>query len=244
MTLPRRVDSETLDHLDENDPRAKRSRRDLQRVHKVMRTCSIMQNAVRRATVLAGLNPGQQQPLRIIELGAGDATLTLAMARTLSAQWPHVQLTLLDRQVVVSEETLRGLRELGWQVEIEVMDVMEWIAGQNDATWDMVLANLFVHHFDGESLNSLLQAIAARSRAFVACEPRRSRFTLAGSHLIGCLGANDVTREDAVLSVHAGFNDYELCGLWPALPGAWQLLEYEAGLFNHCFVAARPGQSA
>ena len=53
--LPRRVGRETLDHLDENDARAIRSRRDLQRVHRVMRTRSILLRALRQAAALAAI---------------------------------------------------------------------------------------------------------------------------------------------------------------------------------------------
>ena len=46
-------------------------------------------------------------------------------------------------------------------------------------------ANLFLHHFDAERLARLLGGIARRADAFVCCEPRRARFALAGSRLIG-----------------------------------------------------------
>lgn len=241
-TLPRRVGSETLDHLDEDDPRAMRSRRDLQRVHKVMRTRGLLLTALQQASALAALKNGRDAatPLRILELGAGDATLMLDTARHLAGRWPHVQLTLLDRQIVVSQDTLQAFRKLGWQVEVLVIDVMDWIAEPAATHWDIVLANLFMHHFDDAALSRLLANIAARAGAFVACEPRRSRFALLGSHLIGALGANDVTREDAVLSVHAGFVEHELSALWRQ-PGAWQLIEYGAGLFSHCFIAVNLG---
>ena len=83
-----------------------------------------------------------------------------------------------------------------------------------------------------------------RTERFFACEPRRARLALVGSHLIGVIGANSVTREDAVLSVHAGFQGKELSALWPGEPGQWDVKEYSAGLFSHCFCAERnaPGQ--
>ena len=57
----------------------------------------------------------------------------------------------------------------------------------------MVLANLFVHHFEGELAARLLDGIGTHADAFVCCEPRRSRFALAGSRLLGLIGCNDVT---------------------------------------------------
>ena len=92
-----------------------------------------------------------------------------------------------------------------------------------------------------DSLDMLLAAAAARSDRFFACEPRRSWLALAGSHLVGAIGANAVTREDAVLSVRAGFQRDEISGRWPRADGHWQMQEYAAGLFSHCFSARRTG---
>ena len=82
---------------------------------------------------------------------------------------------------------------------------------------------------------------AARTDRFFACEPRRSGLALAGSHLVGFIGANAVTREDAVLSVHAGFRDHEIAAQWPQAGGPWRWQERAAGLFSHCFSARRAG---
>ena len=73
-------------------------------------------------------------------------------------------------------------------------------------------------------------------RGVLADTQRMAR--LAGSHLIGLLGAGPVTREDAVLSVRAGFRARELSDLWPNREN-WILHEYPAGLFSHCFLAIR-----
>lgn len=232
MILPRKVSSETLDHLPEDNPDAIRSRRDLRRVHRFMRTQAILLDAFNRL-------PKPFGPLRILELGAGDATLMLGIARKLARHpgWANVHLMLLDRQNLVSPQTLQSYRDLGWQVETLVTDVLDWITTPHAANWDIILANLFIHHFEGKALSALITAIAARSNSFVACEPRRAWLPLIGSHLIGFIGVNAVTREDAVLSVHAGFRDEELSALWPQ--NGWIVTEYPAGLFSHCLVATR-----
>jgi hypothetical protein len=109
--------------------------------------------------------------------------------------------------------------------------------------WDLIVANLFLHHFESAQLTLILQAIAKSSRRFFACEPRRDWLALAGSHMVRAIGANHVTREDSVLSVHAGFNGDELTNLWPKHDGTWQVQEYSAGLFSHCFRAERAGSN-
>ena len=241
MTLPRRVAAETLDGLAEDDPRAMRSRRDLRRVHRAMGTRAIVARALRG---LAGARRAQAAPLRLLELGAGDGTLMLGVARALAPHWPAVELTLLDRQALVERATVERYAVLGWRAQACVADALDWAAAPADASptarWDLVVANLFLHHFEAAPLGALLGAVAARSDHFFACEPRRARLALVGSHLVGALGANAVTREDAVLSVHAGFTGHELSALWPRGPqDGWQLDEHPAGLFSHCFGARR-----
>lgn len=242
MSLPRVVAAETLDGLAAHDPAAMRSRRDLQRIHRVMGNCAIVAGALRTLTALHG--PGK--PLRVLELGAGDGTLMLAVARALKPHWPAVELELLDRQQLVRPATLQAYGALGWQASARVSDVFDWVASgrellgrQTPLRWDVIVVNLFLHHFEGAQLAALMGAIAARTDRFLACEPRRSRLALAGSHLVGVIGANAVTREDAVLSVHAGFVQGEMAALWPPGGAAWTLKDYSTGLFSHCFSALR-----
>jgi 2-polyprenyl-3-methyl-5-hydroxy-6-metoxy-1,4-benzoquinol methylase len=241
MSFPRKVSAETLDHLNENDPRAMHSRRDLQRVHRVMGTRSIVCNALKQ--LVPHLPPSR---LRVLELGAGDGTLMLSVARALEPTWPAVDLTLLDRQTLVEQKTVEAYEKANWKVDIEVADVTDWIGNslraqreEESERWDLIVVNLFLHHFEEAMLANLLDAIAGTSNRFFACEPRRSYFALTGSHLIGALGANAVTREDAVLSVHAGFRDAEISKLWQQTGRRWKVTEYSAGLFSHCFSAHR-----
>ena len=58
----------------------------------------------------------------MLELGAGDGTLMLGVARSLKSDWPAARLVLLDRQDLVSASTLAGYAELGWQASVD-----EWL---------------------------------------------------------------------------------------------------------------------
>jgi hypothetical protein len=145
---------------------------------------------------------------------------------------------LLDRLSLVSPATLGGMRKIGWTPQVMVTDVFEWLAAREYRRWDVILANLFVHHFSAAELERLLVEIAGRTRVFLCYEPRRSALALAGSHMIGFLGAGPVTRKDAVASVRAGFRAQELSSIWPDRQN-WELSEYPAGLFGHCFLAVR-----
>lgn len=240
MTMPRVVAAETLDGLAEDDPAAVRSRRDLQRVHRLMGTRAIVARAL--GGLIAGRSPSE--PLRVLELGAGDGTLMLGVARSLGGDLPTVHMQLLDRQNLISPATLARYAALGWQATARVSDVFDWMTDDSQEAssaprWDVIVANLFIHHFEGAPLAALLGAIAARSNSFLACEPRRAMLALVGSHLVGLVGANAVTREDAVLSVHAGFAQGEITAMWPDAGADWTLSDASAGLFSQCFCASR-----
>lgn len=236
-TPDRCVEAEVLDGLAADDPRGRRSRRDLQRVHVVMRTVAILQHAVGRLGLA-------RPPLRILELGAGDGLLLLRFAKAQRPAWNSVELTLLDRIDVVSEETREQYRGLGWQVMVMRRDALEWADARHTRYYDLCFANLFLHHFRPPELATLLGAVAAASRSFVACEPRRSRLAWAGSRLIGLLGTNEVTRADAITSVAAGFSATELTAAWPAGEDEWHLQEYAAWPFTHCLAAAHTSARA
>jgi hypothetical protein len=231
MRLPRRVEPEMLDLLPKADPRAIRSRQDLRRINRVMATRSILCRGIDAAT-------RGRLPRRIVELGGGDGTLLLGIARRHAAKWTGVEATVVDRQDLIGSETRQGFAALGWTLRIVARDVFDWVDETDPVPYGLVLANLFLHHFAGEALRRLLSGIAERGDAFVACEPRRAATALFGSHLVGFLGCNAVTRNDAVLSVHAGFRDAELTAAWPEAQ-SWDIDEYPAGLFSHCFLATR-----
>jgi len=238
MMLARALEPETLDHLAPDDPVAQRSRRDLRRVNAFMGARRILARALARA-LDANADADVAAPLRILELGCGDGRLMLEVARHRGDRWPGASLDLLDRQPIVEAATIAAYAAAGWRARPLVADVIDWAAGvDTEPRWDVVVANLFLHHFEGDALRKILAACARRADALVACEPRRSRFALAASHLIFFLGANAVTRRDGVLSVRAGFIDGELGTAWPAA-ASWQLDEYDDGLFTHCLVARR-----
>jgi len=231
LSLARRVEPELLDGLAAEDPRARRSRGDLQRIHRAMATIPIVERALDRGT--SGF-----VPRTLLELGAGDGSLMMRLAQERAARWPNVHVTLLDRLNLVAPPTLDGIREASWTPTVVTMDVFDWLAQRDDSRWDVVLANLFVHHFAGRELQRLLAGIAARTCVFLCCEPRRSALALAGSHMVGLIGAGSVTRQDAVSSVRGGFRSRELSSLWPNGQD-WVVSEFPAGLFTHCFLAVR-----
>ncbi len=227
-------------------------RRDLRRLNTWMRNHAFMADALQTAA-------NGQTPKRIVELGAGDGDFLLRVAQRLSSSgipsrtsrdgpnrlkpelrttgmWSEVNVTLLDRQNVVTPQTLAAFASLGWRVETVVADIFDWL--QKPAPTEIVIANEVLHHFDDARLAGLFRVIAGRTRWFIAIEPWRAYWPLLCSRLLWAIGCNSVTRHDAFVSVRAGFSGDELSALWPDKKN-WHLTERRAGSFSHLFVARR-----
>lgn len=227
MSFPRRLETELLDILPAGDPDAVHSRRDLKLLNAVMLHPALMARRMRRYAIAA--------PKRIVELGAGDGSLMLRLARRLAPHWPGVSTVLVDQQNIVTPETREAVSQLGWRQQQVTRDVFDYLATAEPA--DIIIANLFLHHFKPAQLSEIFARSAALAPLFIALEPRRSRLPLIGSRLIFLLGCNHVSRHDAAASVRAGFRDRELSALWPDQRG-WTLREGPAAL-SHGFTAQK-----
>ena len=229
--MQRFIQRELLDELPAEDPRAVQSRRDLRRLNVWMGHVGIMQrmlSRVRRWPAAA----------RIIELGAGDGTFLLRLARNSSWRGLQTEALLVDRQNLVTAQTKTEMASISWQVTPIQADVFAWLEKAVIRPTDVIITNLFLHHFSEDALRTIFANLAERAGFFAACEPRRSRWVLTASKLIRLIGCNDVSRHDAEASVRAGFTGRELTALWPQ-DGKWGLTEERAGLFSHCFAAER-----
>ena len=229
--MNREVLPELLDQLPPDHPEALAARADLRRINALMGNAAIAAKALRRES---------EAPARIgslVEIGSGDGSWMARFAqKSLLCRHP-LQLFLVDQQCSPSPATLAVLARFSWTVTVIRADVFEWLNSLKNFSADLVVANLFLHHFAGPRLRELLQGTAAVAKLFIAAEPRRSLGALAATRLLRCIGCRRVTRHDARLSVKAGFRDAELSAAWPASP-EWRLREFGAGFFSHCFVAA------
>jgi Methyltransferase domain len=229
--MKREVKRELLDELPAGDRRAIGSRRDLQKLNAWMGHARIMVRALAGAFT-------DRPPRSIVELGAGDGTLLLRLAKSIAPHWKPLRVVLVDRQRLLSPETKAEFEALSWQVESLEMDVFDWLQRPHPQQSDVTIASLFLHHFMEDDLRRLLRHAAHQTGFFLACEPQRENFSLYAAALLGLVGCNDVSRHDAKISVRAGFVGSELSALWPVDEG-WRLMERQAGLFSHCFVAQR-----
>ncbi|MDX8534670.1 methyltransferase domain-containing protein [Mesorhizobium sp. VK25A] len=220
---------EILDRLAADDARAIRSRRDLSRINALMFQAPIMVSLLRKFLA--------EPPGRILEIGAGDGTFMLKVARRMARDWREVDLTMLDRAGLVTPKLAADFAGLGWTVEAVTADVFDWAEGTDGRHFDAITVNLFLHHLDDEELLRLFSLLRRKARLILATEPLRADLALAATRLLPAIGANDVTRHDAAQSVRAGFRGSELSDLWSAAGGR-PLEERRAGPFSHVFVGA------
>lgn len=230
----RSLQSEILDALPAEDARAIHSRRDIRRINAWMGNAGIL------ARMFLSQNKDVRACNHIVEIGAGDGTLLLNVLTRCGAGRPdHCgKVTLIDQKNIVTAETRNAYAKFGWNCEVICADVFDWLDDAPMSRVDVVMANLFLHHFDEETLGRLFAALAQRAHCVIACEPRRSRLAVAGSRMLWLIGCNDVTRHDAVVSVRAGFRGRELTALWPNRQG-WKITEQARGPFSHVFCAQR-----
>ncbi|HUR47154.1 MAG TPA: hypothetical protein VMZ27_14840 [Candidatus Saccharimonadales bacterium] len=221
----RRLEPELLDELPAADPEAKGSRRDLKLLNRIMGHAGILSKIWSECDA-------EQWCGRIVDLGGGDATFLLEVARRVHRTSKVRSALLVDRQPIVSAVTLEAFAALGWELQVVSSDVFHWLAEAPPIPNTFTIANLFLHHFEREGVEHLLRLVVEQCRAFAACEPRRSSLSLTAAKLLGVIGCNRVTRHDARISVLAGFRGHELQEIWKA-PGDWRLTECEVGLFSH-----------
>jgi hypothetical protein len=183
-------------------------------------------------------NLSEVGPHIITELGAGDGHFLLSVARRLRHHWQVAHAILVDRQDTFDPAIRHAFEHMKWRVRVETADAFEWLRKSHADKTNAMICNLFLHHFQGQELDELLQLAARSARVFVALEPRRAWLPRLCGHLLWVIRCNSVTRHDAGISIRAGFSGRELSAIWPNKE-KWHLTERPSGLFSHLFIARR-----
>ena len=229
----RHLEPELLDGLAADDPAAIASRRDLHRINALMFQARIMASLLRERVPIA--------PRRILDIGSGDGRFTLAVARLLSSQWAGVEVVMVDRIGLIGDDLKKAFTELGWQARPIVADIFDTTEETLCGRFDLVCANLFLHHFDDVQLVALFSRIATIAPMLVATEPLRTSGPLFATRCLRLIGAGAITLNDATQSVRAGFRGKELSRLWQSAGGV-SVFEGRKALFTQAFVGGRsPG---
>ena len=184
------VKPEILDYLAVDDPAAVRSRLDLRRINFLMGNERWVCRTIRKVALAASRG--------VVEFGAGEGILSARLAWIL----PSARVTACD---LAPRPAGLGARVLWRQGDV--------LSGEIAPEGGVLVANLFLHHFEGESLRKLGR-LCEGFEIVIFNEPARARFP----HLLGVLMwplINRVTRHDMHVSIRAGFAGGEL----PALLG-------------------------
>ena len=198
--IKRVVIPELLDHLPADDREAVRSRRDLRRINQLMGNERWICRTVRRFPEAAGRS--------IVEIGAGDGVLCSILARS----FPQARVTAYDLA----------------PPPLDLEERVEWRSGDVFAMpppepGGVLVANLFLHHFEGDSLTALTHWFR-EFEVLVFNEPDRARLP----HFLGSLmhpWINRVTRHDMHVSIRAGFAAGEITRLLRHDRDRWQFEE-------------------
>ena len=118
--MKRLVESELLDELPARDPRAARSRRDIQRLNLLTGHDRILADALNEVFP-------ERAPRQIIELGAGNGHFFLSVARRLGGDWQNVNARLVDRVDGFDPKISDDLKMLQWNVHLEIADAFAYL---------------------------------------------------------------------------------------------------------------------
>jgi hypothetical protein len=182
--MERIIEPEILDHLDPTSAEARRSRFDLRVVNYVMGGDRWIVDEISK---VQGLK-------RVVEVGAGDGHL-IGKVASLFPELEVIGMDLIDRPAGLKPRVL-------W----ESGDILnkEFDFG----TDTVVVANMFLHRFDGEQLEMIGRAFPSVG-GWLSHEPYRSRGTLASASLLWPFMGR-VTRHDMMVSIRAGFQVGEI----------------------------------
>ena len=138
----------------------------------------------------------RQPGWRILEIGAGDGTLGKRL----------MQLGAVEPSALTGVDLAH--RPPDWP------EGAQWL--QRDVLSDplpeaeVVIANLFLHHFEADALQKLGRRLPQSCRVLLCSEPARRWLHLWQSKLLLTLPISGVTRHDMPASIHAGFLNDEL----------------------------------
>jgi SAM-dependent methyltransferase len=194
------VKPEILDHLAADDPEAVRSRRDLRRINFLMGN---------ERWVCRRIRGFPQAAMRgIVELGAGGGELAAKLARI----FPEARVTACD---LAPRPAALGERVVWRQGDV--------LSDTSPPSGGVLVANLFLHHFEGDSLLKIGR-ICDGFDVLVFNEPDRAALP----HLLGASMwplVNRVTRHDMHVSIDGGFAPGELPRLLGLDRKTWRIRE-------------------
>lgn len=212
----RQLQPELLDLLPQADPDAVRAREEMRIVNAAMGNHGWIERVIRRHS---------QRGWRVTELGAGDGAFSRRLLA--SGLFQEADLQALD----LAPRPADWPAACGWHCG-------DLLAAKLPES-EIVVANLFLHHFTTAQLRELGSRISPSTRLLVAAEPARLWIhTLLGRLLCAVAELNHVQCHDMQVSIRAGFRGDELRAAL-GLGDEWQVSSQMHPLGGYRFIAER-----
>lgn len=214
--MKRILQPELLDTLPQDDPAAMRAREEMLLVNGIMGNHRWIERMLRRYG---------ETGWRITELGAGDGALSLRLlnAGLCRAEALHA--------VDLAPRPAHWPQEASWTCG----DVLAHALPESE----IVITNLFLHHFTFEQLQMLGARLSPATRLIIAAEPARWWIhTLMGRLFCEIAELNHVQRHDMQASIRAGFRGDELRQAL-GLGEEWRVRVQSHPLGGYRFIAER-----
>ncbi len=212
----RQLQPELLDLLPQADPDAVRAREEMRIVNAAMGNHGWIERVIRRHG---------QRGWRVTELGAGDGALSRRLLA--SGLFREAELQALD----LAPRPADWPAACGWHCG-------DLLAAKLPES-EIVVANLFLHHFTTTQLRELGSRLSPATRLLVAAEPARLWIhTFLGRLLCAVAELNHVQRHDMQVSIRAGFRGDELRAAL-GLDDEWQVKAQMHPLGGYRFIAER-----
>lgn len=208
-SIPSRIDGdELLDETGHDPAELAASLRDVRRVNQLFGGLRTVRTQLPR--LLALTSP--DQPVTILDLATGSADIPINVVRWARQQGRTVDITATDFSADILAIAARRVADYP---NIHVLQCDARAVPFPDASFDIVLCSLALHHFSPPDAVQVLAEMERLSRVgFIVNDLARSRPGYIGAWLVGRLGTrNRITRHDAPLSAMRAYTPDELRAL-------------------------------
>jgi 2-polyprenyl-3-methyl-5-hydroxy-6-metoxy-1,4-benzoquinol methylase len=147
-------------------------------------------------------------PARVLDVGAGDSRLAGQLQKELQRRGLEAEFTVLDRRL---SHLQKGYTPAGAPQPV-VADALALPFA--DGSFNVVMCNLFFHHFSDEPARQLLCGMAAiASEAVIINDPERHRLPYLFIRYAPWFARSPITRHDAPASVRQAYTRSELAAI-------------------------------
>jgi hypothetical protein len=147
-------------------------------------------------------------PVRILDVGAGDSRLAGRLQMELRRRGLQAEFTVLDRRL----SHLQNSHKSAGAPQPVVADAL--VLPFTDGSFNVVMCNLFFHHFSDGPAQQLLRGMAAiASEVVLINDPERHRLPYLFIRYAPWFARSPITRHDAPASVRQAYTRSELAAV-------------------------------